>query len=65
MAESTFITGLASRFSLTDAQRPRQRILFLESIAAVPGMVAAALRHLRSLRLMVKFLENQSLSLVH
>ncbi|KAI9061656.1 alternative oxidase [Trametes sanguinea] len=29
-----------------------QRILFLESIAAVPGMVAAALRHLRSLRLM-------------
>ena len=30
-----------------------QRILFLESIAAVPGMVAASLRHLRSLRLMV------------
>ncbi len=30
-----------------------QRILFLESIAAVPGMVAAALRHLRSVRLMV------------
>ncbi|KAL1950272.1 hypothetical protein VTO73DRAFT_5396 [Trametes versicolor] len=29
-----------------------KRILFLESIAAVPGMVAAALRHLRSLRLM-------------
>ncbi|KAI0070147.1 AOX-domain-containing protein [Panus rudis PR-1116 ss-1] len=29
-----------------------QRILFLESIAAVPGMVAATLRHLRSLRLM-------------
>ncbi|KAB5595951.1 Alternative oxidase [Ceratobasidium theobromae] len=28
------------------------RILFLESIAAVPGMVAATLRHLRSLRLM-------------
>ncbi|TFY78481.1 hypothetical protein EWM64_g5530 [Hericium alpestre] len=28
------------------------RILFLESIAGVPGMVAAALRHLRSLRLM-------------
>jgi len=28
------------------------RILFLESIAGVPGMVAATLRHLRSLRLM-------------
>src|SRR5712671_6748020 len=30
-----------------------KRILFLESIAGVPGMVAATLRHLRSLRLMV------------
>jgi hypothetical protein len=30
----------------------RQRILFLESIAGVPGMVGACLRHLRSLRLM-------------
>jgi len=30
-----------------------QRILFLESIAGVPGMVAATVRHLRSLRLMV------------
>jgi ubiquinol oxidase len=29
-----------------------QRILFLESIAGVPGMCAATLRHLRSLRLM-------------
>lgn len=29
-----------------------QRILFLETIAGVPGMVAATLRHLRSLRLM-------------
>ena len=29
-----------------------QRILFLESIAGVPGMVGATLRHLRSLRLM-------------
>lgn len=28
------------------------RILFLESIAGVPGMVAATIRHLRSLRLM-------------
>ena len=30
-----------------------QRILFLETIAGVPGMVAATLRHLTSLRLMV------------
>jgi len=30
-----------------------QRILFLETIAGVPGMVAAMLRHLMSLRLMV------------
>lgn len=30
-----------------------QRILFLETIAGVPGMVAAMLRHLSSLRLMV------------
>ena len=29
-----------------------QRIIFLETIAGVPGMVAATLRHLRSLRLM-------------
>jgi len=28
------------------------RILFLESIAGVPGMCAAVIRHLRSLRLM-------------
>jgi ubiquinol oxidase len=31
-----------------------QRILFLETIAGVPGMVAAMLRHLSSLRLMVR-----------
>lgn len=29
------------------------RILFLETVAGVPGMVAAMLRHLGSLRLMV------------
>lgn len=29
-----------------------QRILFLESVAGVPGMVAGTVRHLRSLRLM-------------
>lgn len=32
------------------------RILFLETIAGVPGMVAATLRHLSSLRLMVSAL---------
>ncbi|KAM5535026.1 hypothetical protein V8D89_011254 [Ganoderma adspersum] len=37
---------------LMDETQWLRRILFLESIAAVPGMVAAALRHLRSLRLM-------------
>ncbi|KAI9058370.1 alternative oxidase [Trametes sanguinea] len=37
---------------LMDEAQWLKRILFLESIAAVPGMVAAALRHLRSLRLM-------------
>ncbi|TBU28614.1 alternative oxidase [Dichomitus squalens] len=37
---------------LMDESQWLRRILFLESIAAVPGMVAAALRHLRSLRLM-------------
>lgn len=34
--------------------RLMQRILFLESIAGVPGMVAATVRHLQSLRLMVR-----------
>jgi len=38
-------------YVLTEAQW-LSRILFLESIAGVPGMVAATLRHLRSLRLM-------------
>ena len=33
-----------------------QRVLFLESVAGVPGMVGATLRHLRSLRLMVSTL---------
>ncbi|KAI0670749.1 alternative oxidase [Trametes maxima] len=37
---------------LMDETQWLRRILFLESVAAVPGMVAAALRHLRSLRLM-------------
>jgi len=38
-------------YVLTESQW-LSRILFLESIAGVPGMVAATLRHLRSLRLM-------------
>ncbi|EKM49507.1 uncharacterized protein PHACADRAFT_131107 [Phanerochaete carnosa HHB-10118-sp] len=38
-------------YAMTDHQW-LQRILFLETIAGVPGMVAAVLRHLRSLRLM-------------
>lgn len=37
---------------LLDEQGWLNRILFLESIAGVPGMVAATLRHLQSLRLM-------------
>ncbi|KAJ3788384.1 mitochondrial alternative oxidase [Lentinula aff. detonsa] len=35
-----------------DEKQWLERILFLESIAGVPGMVAATLRHLQSLRLM-------------
>ncbi|KAI0320153.1 alternative oxidase [Amylostereum chailletii] len=35
-----------------DEQAWLNRILFLESIAGVPGMVAATLRHLKSIRLM-------------
>ncbi|KAI0031474.1 alternative oxidase [Vararia minispora EC-137] len=38
-------------YVMNDAQWLK-RIIFLESIAGVPGMVAAMLRHLRSLRLM-------------
>jgi ubiquinol oxidase len=38
-------------YLLTEAQWLR-RILFLETIAGVPGMVAATIRHLQSLRLM-------------
>jgi hypothetical protein len=37
---------------LLDDRQWLDRILFLETIAGVPGMVAATLRHLRSLRLM-------------
>ena len=45
----------ANRRSKTHTHHKHQRILFLESIAGVPGMVAATLRHLKSLRLMVCF----------
>jgi ubiquinol oxidase len=44
---STFLLVWSNYFPLL------KRILFLESIAGVPGMVAATLRHLKSLRLMV------------
>jgi len=37
---------------ILDEKQWLTRILFLESIAGVPGMVAATLRHLKSLRLM-------------
>lgn len=44
-----FVTGVTNERPLTRNQY-NARILFLESIAAVPGMVAAVHRHLRSLR---------------
>lgn len=31
---------------------PRRRVLFLETVAGVPGMMAGMVRHLRSLRIM-------------
>lgn len=39
------------KFGMTEKQW-MNRILFLESVAGVPGMVAGMLRHLRSLRTM-------------
>lgn len=41
----------AEKFIMSERQW-LNRILFLESIAGVPGMVAGMLRHLRSLRTM-------------
>ena len=38
-----------------------QRCLFLETIAGIPGMVAATIRHLHSLRLLVSYLSDGSL----
>ncbi|RPD78161.1 alternative oxidase [Lentinus tigrinus ALCF2SS1-7] len=51
-ASSMSIEQLRKEGCLMDDGQWLKRILFLESIAAVPGMVAATLRHLRSLRLM-------------
>ena len=51
-AHLRFLVMSRPRLTLSLA-RTFQRILFLESIAGVPGMVAATLRHLKSLRLMV------------
>jgi Alternative oxidase len=41
----------AEKFKMTEREW-LNRILFLESVAGVPGMVAGMLRHLRSLRTM-------------
>ncbi|KAI0754978.1 alternative oxidase [Daedaleopsis nitida] len=51
-ASSMSLEELRKGGYLMDESQWLRRMLFLESIAAVPGMVAAALRHLRSLRLM-------------
>ena len=44
-------TGYGSNAPMTEA-RWLQRIIFLETVAALPGMVGGAVRHLHSLRLM-------------
>lgn len=46
------VDKLRSEGYILDDKAWLRRILFLESIAGVPGMVAATLRHLQSLRLM-------------
>ncbi|EJU00531.1 mitochondrial alternative oxidase [Dacryopinax primogenitus] len=50
--EKLSVEELRKRRWILDEKAWLNRILFLESIAGVPGMVAATLRHLRSLRLM-------------
>ncbi|KAG6896454.1 hypothetical protein C0992_008177 [Termitomyces sp. T32_za158] len=50
--EKMDVQQLRDRGLLLDDRAWLNRILFLESIAGVPGMVAATLRHLTSLRLM-------------
>lgn len=50
--DKTTVEELRAAKYLLDDRAWLNRILFLESIAGVPGMVAATLRHLTSLRLM-------------
>ncbi|KZT59555.1 alternative oxidase, partial [Calocera cornea HHB12733] len=50
--EKLSVEELRKRGWILDDKAWLARILFLESIAGVPGMVAGTLRHLRSLRLM-------------
>lgn len=47
------VDRLRKEGKLLSDQQWLYRIIFLESIAGVPGMVAGTLRHLRSLRLLV------------
>jgi len=44
-------TGYGVTASMTEAKW-LQRFIFLETVAAIPGMVGGAVRHLHSLRLM-------------
>ena len=53
MVNRTYLYARQSPIQDSHTYHKLQRILFLESIAGVPGMVAATLRHLKSLRLMV------------
>jgi len=50
--ENMSLEQLRKEGYVLDEKQWLQRILFLETIAGVPGMVAATLRHLQSLRLM-------------
>ena len=52
-AEKLTVAELRKGGYIFDDKQWLLRIIFLESIAGVPGMVAGMLRHLRSLRLMV------------
>lgn len=52
-AEKMSVEALRKGGYVFDDKQWLLRIIFLESIAGVPGMVAGMLRHLRSLRLMV------------
>jgi len=52
--EKMTVEELRKAGHLLDHHAWLSRILFLETIAGVPGMVAATIRHLSSLRLMVR-----------